>query len=267
MRRWRIGLVAPLMALAVNAGQAARADTATPPLPELSPLPTETRSVPAMEAALLAKLNAERAAAGLSALAVQPWARSVARQHSQKMAAARDIWHNHAGYLDVARQAIGAHLSGENVAEAGTLDEADGLLTTSPPHLTNILYPAFNYVGIGAATDAAGYVYVTQDFADILPPPAVPSGPKPAPAAKPAPAPQPAKAPAPAPHAAAAQPAIPMVVEEVAPQPSPSPASSPAPAAKATRPPGDAFGWLVAALVAPGLLVPLRLRRRPPSGG
>ena len=60
---------------------------------------------------------------------------------------------------------------------------------------------------------------------------------------------------------------IPMVVEEVAPQPSPSPASSPAPAAKATRPPGDAFGWLVAALAAPGLLVPLRLRRRPPSGG
>src|SRR5437899_2982308 len=83
----------------------------------------------------------------------------------------------------------------------------------SPPHLTTILYPAFNYVGIGAATDAAGYVYVTQDFADILPPPAVPSGPKPAPAAKPARAPQPAKAPAPAPHAAAAQPAIPMVVE------------------------------------------------------
>jgi uncharacterized protein YkwD len=299
VRRWPIGLVAPLMALVLNTGPAARADTAASPSPELSPLPTETRSVPDMEAALLARLDAERAAAGLPALAVQPWARSVARQHSRDMAAARDIWHNHAGYLDVARQAMGAYLSGENVAEAGTLDEADGLLTTSAPHRANILYPAFNSVGIGVATDAAGYVYVTQDFADILPAPAAPSAPlpaqgagptggrqataasrpaRPAAAAGPTRAPQPAEAPAPAPHAAAAtQPAIPQVVEEVASQPPPTPAAGPgprasppsvgpSPAANVTRPPGDAFGWLVAALVAPGLLVPLRLRRRPPRG-
>jgi hypothetical protein len=123
--------------------------------------------VDALEATLLTKLNAERAAGGLAALALQPWASSVARAHSQEMAGARDIWHNHTGYLDIARQAIGAYLTGENVAEAGTLDETDGLLMNSPPHRANILYPAFNYVGIGVALDAAGYVYVTQDFVTI----------------------------------------------------------------------------------------------------
>jgi hypothetical protein len=129
--------------------------------------------VDALEATLLTKLNAERAAGGLAALAVQPWASSVARAHSQEMAGARDIWHNHTGYLDIARQAIGAYLTGENVAEAGTLDETDSLLMNSPPHRANILYPAFNYVGIGVALDAAGYVYVTQDFVTIRRAPAV----------------------------------------------------------------------------------------------
>ena len=44
-----------------------------------------------LEATLLTKLNAERASGGLAALALQPWASSVARAHSQEMAGARDI--------------------------------------------------------------------------------------------------------------------------------------------------------------------------------
>jgi hypothetical protein len=134
-------------------------------------VPTAVPSVDALEATLLSKLNAERAAAGLDALALQPWASSVARAHAREMAAARDIWHNHPGYLDIANRAIGASLTGENVAEAGTLDEADSLLTNSPPHRANILYPYFNSVGIGVALDAVGYVYVTQDFVTITPAP------------------------------------------------------------------------------------------------
>jgi uncharacterized protein YkwD len=170
------------LALALVAGSAAvpaSADTLIPlPLPgiSLSPnasVPPPPPSVDALETTLLAKLNAERAAGGLGALALQPWASSVARAHSNEMAAARDIWHNHTGYLDIAQQAIGAYLTGENVAEAGTLDETDSLLMNSPPHRANILYPAFNYVGIGVALDAVGYVYVTQDFVTIRPAPLV----------------------------------------------------------------------------------------------
>src|SRR5207302_3635878 len=181
---------APAVALAVVLGGAAvpaSADTPVPlPLPGITvslpgitlslnaPVPLPSPSVGVLEATLLTKLNAERTAGGLSALKLQPWASSVARAHSQEMAGARDIWHNHTGYLDIARQAIGASLTGENVAEAGTLDETDSLLMNSPPHRANILYPAFNYVGIGVALDAVGYVYVTQDFVTIKrAPPAV----------------------------------------------------------------------------------------------
>jgi hypothetical protein len=161
-------------------------------------------AVDVLEATLLTRLNAERAAAGLGALATQPWAQSVARAHSQDMAAARDIWHNHTGYLDIAKQSINAYLTGENVAEAGTLDEADGLLMNSPPHRANILYPAFNYVGIGVAIDSGGYVYVTQDFVTIRPASAVamPTAPKAPAPTQPAPAPKP-PAPAPKPPAPA----------------------------------------------------------------
>jgi uncharacterized protein YkwD len=178
---------APALALAlVAAGGAvpASADTPIPfPLPSmptslpgitLSPnalVPAAAPSVDALEATLLSKLNAERAGAGLGALAPQPWASSVAKTHAKEMAAARDIWHNHTGYLDIAKLAIDASLTGENVAEAGTLDEADSLLMNSPPHRANILYPYFNSVGIGVALDAAGYVYVTQDFVTINPAP------------------------------------------------------------------------------------------------
>jgi uncharacterized protein YkwD len=159
------------VALAIAGALPARADTLTPvPLPSIAiQVEVPGPSVDVLEAALLVKLNAERAAAGLLPLATQPWAQSVARAHSEDMAAARSIWHNHTGYLDIAKQTINAYLSGENVAEAGTLDEADALLTASPPHLANILYPAFNYVGIGVAMDLAGYVYVTQDFVTIRP--------------------------------------------------------------------------------------------------
>ncbi|MCW3043700.1 MAG: SCP-like extracellular [Actinobacteria bacterium] len=178
-RIWPAPAVA--LALALVAGSSAvpaSADTLIPlPLPGISLSPNASvppaPSVDALETTMLAKLNAERAAGGLGALALQPWASSVARAHSNEMAAGRDIWHNHTGYLDIAQQAIGAYLTGENVAEAGTLDETDSLLMNSPPHRANILYPAFNYVGIGVALDAVGYVYVTQDFVTIRPAPVV----------------------------------------------------------------------------------------------
>ncbi|HEU5001391.1 MAG TPA: CAP domain-containing protein [Actinomycetota bacterium] len=140
-------------------------------------LPTETRTVPQMQAALLADLNSERAAAGLGSLTTQPWAESVAMAHSADMAAARDIWHNYSGFVDLAHQTVNAYVNGENVGMAYTLDEADAALMASPTHRSNILYPLFNEVGIGIARDSIGYVYVTEDFVDIRaagapPPPA-----------------------------------------------------------------------------------------------
>lgn len=221
---WACGALS--IGLAVGGAGAAGADTPIPvPFPTLaSTVPTVTPPVDVLEATLLAKLNAERAAAGLQALVTQPWAQSVARAHSQDMAAARTIWHNHSGYLDIAKQAINAYLTGENVAEAGTLDETDKLLMTSLPHRANILYPAFNYVGIGVALDVGGYVYVTQDFVTIRPPTAITaraatSGAATAPARRPVPPAGPGPAPSPPPTRPAAMPTP-------APAPSPSPSAT-----------------------------------------
>jgi uncharacterized protein YkwD len=229
------------LALALVAGGtavAASADTLIPlplpavtvPLPGISLSPSasvpQAPSVDALEATLLAKLNAERVAGGLGPLALQPWASSVARAHSNEMAAARDIWHNHSGYLDIAKQMIAAYLTGENVAEAGTLEEADSLLTNSPPHRANILYPAFNYVGIGVALDAAGYVYVTQDFVTIKPAPVVRVAAVASPATPVATAPRVAAAAVPAPKVSAPPRSIPKPATAVAATPRAEPAAA-----------------------------------------
>jgi len=244
---WGLPLAAALASAGMFAGGGpAAADSPAPaPLPTLSPgsglgaalgSTASSLSADALEAALLVKLNAERAAAGLPGLAIQPWAASVARAHSQDMAAARDIWHNHTGFLDIARQTINAYVDGENVAEAGTLDEADALLMNSPPHRSNILYPLFNQVGIGVALDAAGYVYVTQDFVDIRLPGAATTA-----ATTHAPAPsavRPAAAAAAAPAAAPASPAAVPLVDPAPPvNPAPPPSAAPAATPPAPAPP------------------------------
>src|SRR2546426_604205 len=84
---------APELVLALLVGGTvvpAAADTPTPrPLPSIeislpgitlsvSPPAPPPPSVDALEATLLTRLNAERAAGGLAALALQPWASSVA---------------------------------------------------------------------------------------------------------------------------------------------------------------------------------------------
>jgi len=263
-RVWLLPLAAALASAGIFAGGGpAGADSPLPaPLPALSAGSTASSlSADALEAALLVKLNAERAAAGLPGLTVQPWAASVARAHSQDMATARDIWHNHTGFLDIARQAIDAYVDGENVAEAGTLDEADALLMSSPPHRANILYPLFNEVGIGVALDSAGYVYVTQDFVDIRLPQIGAGAATPAVAKKAAPASSAAR-PAPAAPAAVAAAPAPAAVPLADPDPpaasAPRPAASPKPTtappattvASTKRRPGPALAPLGAVVLA-----------------
>lgn len=202
--------------------------SATNPLAGL--FPAETETIPQMQAALFADVNAERAAAGLGPVATNAWAQGVAMGHAQAMASARNIWHNYTGYVDVARQAINAYVDGENVGMAETLAQVDAALMASPTHKANILYPLFNTVGIGVAQDVNGYVYVTEDFADIRPAAAVVVA-KPAattaahPAAQTGPAPAPAPSTAPLRVAPAA--ASPIVV--------PAPAADPAKTVSSTR--------------------------------
>jgi hypothetical protein len=170
---------------------------------------------------MLARVNAERAAAGVAPLQDQPWADAMAREHSQEMAAAQDIWHNMAGYMAQGHGVLGATALAENVSMDRTLDANDELLLSSPEHHQNLVDPRYNFIGIGVALDAKGWVYVTEDFSDI------PAGgvkapqpvPKPAPAVRMA-APESAVT-IPAPESARPAPAQPAA--RLAPVPAPAP--------------------------------------------
>jgi uncharacterized protein YkwD len=124
-------------------------------------------SVDELEGQMLSMINAERAAAGVGAVQQIGWAHSVAQQHSQEMAAAGDIWHNIAGFIDQGRGAMGATYLGENVAMDSTLAANDALLYSDIPHRSITLDGRFNYVGLGIALDSKNWVYVTEDFAQI----------------------------------------------------------------------------------------------------
>jgi hypothetical protein len=173
-------------------------------------------------------LNALRVADGVAPVAEQSWIESVAQAHSLDMANTGSLFHNMTGYMDVGHGApLDAIYLGENVAEGTNLNYAQAALLNSPPHMAILLDPRYNYVGVAAATDASGQVWVTEDFAEV--------GSASVQAAA-APKAAPSPAPAPRPAVVAAKPA-PVVVRPVAPAPKPvvpvvaAPVASPAPVA------------------------------------
>jgi uncharacterized protein YkwD len=253
----------PLTAYLVAAHEQVPPD---PTAPSVSPTGTPQPSIDDLEAEMLARLNAEREAAGVGPLQNEPWAQSVARRHSEEMAAAGNIWHNMAGYMAQGRGALGATSLGENVSMDSTLEANDARLFASPEHHRNIVDPHFNHVGIGVARDAKDWVYVTEDFSGIpgtvaaqAVKPALAPAPPP-PAAAPVP---PGSAGAPAPPPTAAPSSSPRGAQRV------PPAAQPAPAAAAPAP--APAGGLTAAsppdLVAKSALAPTLPGATPAQGG
>ena len=57
------------------------------------------------------------------------------------------------------------HKMGENVAYAGSIDQAFQALLNSAPHYANIVDGSFNRVGVGIFVGSDGRVWVTMDFA------------------------------------------------------------------------------------------------------
>lgn len=154
-------------------------------------------------------INGLRAAAGVAPVQVQPWAVGVAQAHSLDMASQDLLFHNLTGYMDVGHSAMSASFLGENVAMGTNLSYAQAALQASPPHMAILLDPRYNYVGVAAATDASGQVWVTEDFAEIntaAPKPVVVAAPKPV----------------------APKPVAPVVIAAVAPKATPAPAPAPA---------------------------------------
>ena len=140
-KRWLSVLVVALLAT-FGLAMSAMADTAT-------------------EAGFLAEINASRAANGLAPLTVDGGLRTHARNHTQDMIDAGEIFHSTSAELWAAAGS-GATQMAENVGRGGTVSSLHTAFMNSSGHRANILGP-YNKVGIGTDT-SEGVLYVTVVF-------------------------------------------------------------------------------------------------------
>ena len=107
-----------------------------------------------------AMINGLRANHGLAPLARSAELDAKAMNHAAAMAAKGTLFHSNVS----AGVSPGWTALGENVAYATSVENAQRHLEASPPHLANMLNPAFNQVGIGVTT-VNGLTFVVQVFA------------------------------------------------------------------------------------------------------
>ncbi len=125
------------------------------------------------ERQLLDKANTERAHAGLPAFKMDEELVRAARAHAAEMASQNQISHQFSGEPSLfqrlaASSSLHLNLAGENVAMAGTPDQAHEALMASPPHRDNLLSPRFNVAGFGVFR-RGHLLYVAQDFGSSTP--------------------------------------------------------------------------------------------------
>ena len=115
----------------------------------------------ASEAGFLAEINASRAANGLDPLTVDGGLRTHARNHTQDMIDAGEIFHSTSAELAAAAGSGWTQLA-ENVGRGGTVSSLHVAFMNSSGHSANILGP-YNKIGIGTDT-SEGVLYVTVVF-------------------------------------------------------------------------------------------------------
>ena len=115
----------------------------------------------ATEGEFLSLINSTRAANGLAPLTVDGGLKTHARNHTQEMIDAIDLYHSTSSEL---RASAGSGWSkvGENVGRGSTSSSLHTAFMNSPSHAANIL-GTYNYVGIGTGT-TDGRLYVTVVF-------------------------------------------------------------------------------------------------------
>ena len=131
--------------------------------------PTTTQSATVQaEQRFVQLINQERAAAGLRALVVDVDIRAVARSWSEEMSDGAEgcstgrLRHNPSYTSQIPR---GWTRAAENVGCGQSVDSLHRLLMSSSGHRANILGRDFTDVGVGVSFDAAGDMWVTQNFA------------------------------------------------------------------------------------------------------
>lgn len=137
--------------------------TVAPPPPPPAPAPLAT-SAPEAAQRLLDLVNGERARAGLSRLASRDDVVTIALTHSNRMAAAGDIFHNDSYFSDAVRKSLNTVARGENVAQNSNVNDTHIRLMNSPGHRANILDPRFSVAGFAVVRTADGRYFTTQNF-------------------------------------------------------------------------------------------------------
>jgi len=117
--------------------------------------------------------NQARAQSGMSPLQLDDGLIQAARAHATEMAGQQQLSHQFAGEPSLAQRLAAdstLHLdrAGENVAYAGSADQAQQSLMHSPPHRENLLNPAYNVAGFGVVR-VGTTLYVAQDFGHSMP--------------------------------------------------------------------------------------------------
>ncbi|MDO5670449.1 MAG: CAP domain-containing protein [Corynebacterium sp.] len=156
-----LALVAP--ATAVHATPA----TAFPLFGSSSPLAGPASSQSDIQEQLLTETNRFRLSRGLTPLAAHETLDDVAQSWSESMARHGDMKHN-PSYLS--RYPDSWRAAAENVGfysrEVAARDMVQAWVN-SPSHRRNLENPNFTHLGVGWATNPAGEVYATQNFASF----------------------------------------------------------------------------------------------------
>ena len=124
----------------------------------------------AMESRLFDLTNREREAHGLPPFRLAAELTDLARRHSVDMARRGRLSHGSSNGESYEDRLVGEGLffsaGGENVARGWpeAAEEIHASLMASPEHRVNILSPAYDTIGIGAAIGDDGACFVTQDF-------------------------------------------------------------------------------------------------------
>jgi uncharacterized protein YkwD len=135
-----------------------------PPRPLPAPAPAD-----AVNAAMLALHNTDRAKLGIVRLAPNDKLAAVARRTVDDCAAHRNLSHTTSDGKDAAERISEAGYAwswcGENLDEGpSTPAGAFAAWLASPPHRANILNPQFTEAGFATATDSNGMTYWCADF-------------------------------------------------------------------------------------------------------
>ena len=144
---------------AAPAPPAAPATTAPPPV---APAAATVNAAPAAASDLFARTNGVRAAHGVAALGRDASLDSAAAGWARELATSGALRHS-----TLPQQLIGKPWStlGENVGYGASSTIIHDALVNSAGHLGNIVGPSFTRVGVGAATDVNGRLWVVELFA------------------------------------------------------------------------------------------------------